>query len=169
MAYGMKVWFQWDNDFYPGLQSTGNVVTGGEDVPLYFDAVWGKPTQSHIMCLFHVGPSQSFVQPYRTNDEIVENSLQELEQIFDNRNLESSLFQSMVQNWSQEPYIRGAYIWNYGYYDHATLRRPMMDGHLFLAGEHITVGDDYTGTVHGAAITGRVAVIQILHTIPKER
>lgn len=159
VADGMKVWFQFDKDFYPDMQFTGRLW---ESKPLYFDAVLGKPTDDHVLCLFHVNSDSAAEHADWTDDEILQEALNELATIFERSDLASHVMQTRVQNWSREPFIWGAYTWNYGYYRQEDLKAPLYDGHLYLAGEHVAAGDEYTATVHGAAITGREAVLKLL-------
>lgn len=164
IADGMKVWFEWDEDFYPDMQFTESILRGAEGQPsyFYFDGVWGKPTDRHVLCVFNVNEDKAREQASWSDEEIVQFYLEKLQEIQGRSNLQAKLKQTRVQNWSREPDIRGAYTWNYGDYDQEKLRKPLQSGHLFLAGEYVALGDEYVATVHGAAITGREAVLQIL-------
>ena len=163
MADGMKVWFEWDEDFYPDILFTKSIFKGIESQPIYFDAVFGKSsTDANVLCLFNVNTKEASQRAMWSDEEIVNQALDQLATIFDRDDLRDHLLQSRVQNWSREPYIRGAYTWNYGDFDQQALRKPMHQGHLFLAGEHVAAGIEYSATVHGAAITGREAVLKIL-------
>ena len=165
MADGMKVWFEFDQRFWPDFLFTKSILRGMEGQPFYFDALLGKPdANANVLCLFNVNTNEASKRAAWTDNEIVQNALDQLEDMFDRSDLRDHLVQSRVQNWSQEPHIRGAYTWNYGEYNQKTLRKPLHEGHLFLAGEHIAKGREYSGTVHGAAVTGREAVLNILET-----
>lgn len=163
MADGMKVWFEWDKGFYPDVLLTKSIFKGLESQPIYFDAVFGKSsTDTNVLCLFNVNTKEASERALWSDEAIVNQALDQLEQIYDRDDLRDHLLQSRVQNWSREPYIRGAYTWNYGDFDQQALRKPMHERHLFLAGEHVAAGTEYCATVHGAAITGREAVLKIL-------
>ena len=161
IADGMKVWFEWDSNFYPDIQLTKPLMRGIES--MYFDALLGKPTNHNVSCLFNVNQEEATERASWTDEEIVEYSLNELEEIFGRSDLRDHLLQTKVQNWSREPYIRGAYTWDYEGYDRDAFRQELYDGHLFFAGEHVS--GDHTATVHGAAMTGRGAVLKILSQI----
>lgn len=170
MADGIKVWFEFGHDFYPDMQFTKSILKGIESQPMYFDAVWGKSsTDAHVLCLFNVNTKEASQQASWSDQEIVNNALDQLETIFDRSDLRDHLLQSRVQNWSREPYIRGAYTWNHGDYDQEALWQPFHEGHLFLAGEHLASGHESIGTVHGAAITGRQAVLRLLSSTGASR
>eukprot|EP00977_Amphora_coffeiformis_P016059 scaffold4869_cov183-Amphora_coffeaeformis.AAC.3 len=160
VADGVKVWLEWDERFYPDFQLTKALLEGIETQPFFFDAVFDKPTDKNVLCLFNVNLNEATVLAPKSDDEIVNYTMDLLEKIFDRSDLREHLLQSMVLNWSREPFIRGAYTWNYGDYDQSTLRRPLYQGRLILAGEYLAKED--TATVHGAAIRGREAVISIL-------
>jgi monoamine oxidase len=161
VADGIKVWLEWDDKFYPDMQLTKSLLHGTEIQPLFFDAVFRKPTDRNVLCLFNVNRKEATALASRSDEEIIDYTLDLLEKIFDRSDLRDHLRKAMVLNWSREPFIRGAYTWNYGEYDQSILRRPLYEGRLFLAGEYLA--KDHTATVHGAAIRGREAVISILN------
>jgi len=119
----MKVYVEWPTKFYPDWQSSGKLIRGGDITPLFFNAVWGKPTYRNAVCLFNVSPSKSVVKPDRFDEEVIKDTVAILEEIFDRSDLQPK--QAMVQNWSQEPFI---YTFNYEEYDQGLLRQPKMDG-----------------------------------------
>ena len=85
-----------------------------------------------------------------TEEEIINKILQELDEMFDGK-ATANYKNHVIQNWSKEPYIRGAYTFpsddaGRDYID--TLKRPI-DNKIYFAGEAMTNGD--SATVHGAA------------------
>ena len=167
VADGLKVWLEFDERFYPDLQATQSMLHSLEAQPLFFDAVFRKHTDKNVLCLFNVNQKEASKMATKSDTEIVEETMGLLQKIFDRSDLKEHLLQSRVLNWSREPLIRGAYTWNYGDYDQTFLRRSLYDGHLWLAGEYLARSD--TATVHGAAISGREAALQILSNLQEQQ
>lgn len=159
MAPGLKAWLEFDEVFYPDVQAAGRLLEG-ESNAQYFDALFRKPSDRNVICLFDVNQGSAVERVQLTDAQVVASALRQLEEIFDRDDLESHLLQSRVQNWSNEPLIRGAYSWNHGSYDDDLLREPLYEGRLFLAGEYL--GGSQAAMVHGAAISGRETVLKIL-------
>lgn len=155
MLAGIKVFFKFTNKFYnfQAFSLDNDSIAGNER--FFYDATFGQGnTDDVILGFFAIGPA---AEPYadQTDASITSSLIAELDAIFNNqasKNLESSL----VQNWSNEPYIRGAYITIVG--DRVepikTLRRPV-NNTLFFAGEAIPTSDYEWGFAHGAALSGR--------------
>jgi monoamine oxidase len=158
---GLKVWLEFSHRFYPDLLVPGGRISYWfwED-RLYFDALFGKDdlTDRHVLALFEVEPTaeSKVVLQY---EELVQLLLKELDDMYQGQASQYFL-RSHVQNWSQEPYIEGAYSYNWDEYrdQKEALRKPI-DGRIYFCGEYLA---DEDASVHGAAISGRNVVRQIL-------
>jgi monoamine oxidase len=160
MAVGLKAWLEFETTFWLDVQYTGSLLSAffREDRQ-YFDALFRKPSDRHVLALFHVGDS-AWQYVDKTDDEIIAELLNELDDIFQGQATKYYI-QSKVQNWYQEPFIQGAYSYNwYEYWDDVDkLREPIGDHRIYFAGEYLA---DYTASVHGAAISGRQAVQRLV-------
>jgi monoamine oxidase len=152
MVPGLKVWLEFDTDFYPDITIPGKLITGLSEDKLYFDALWGKKSNHHVLALFAVGwQANEYVG--LEDDEILDHILNELDQIFDGKASQHYLNKHHVQNWSEKPYVKGAYSYNRrDYWDDIGTLRASIDQRIYFCGEYLA---EYSATVHGAAISGR--------------
>ena len=151
---GFKAFIEFSEEFYPTFVAFDiQPETAGQK--LYYDAAYGQDTERHVLGLFTVGTG---TLPYRqlTGDALIQHMLNELDEIFDGK-ASASYVNHISQNWNDEPYIQGAYV-----YDHENWRRvrtlgePVGDKLLF-AGAAYTEGRDW-GSVHTAARSARRVV-----------
>lgn len=151
---GFKVFLEFKEQFYP--TATGFTVTpekGGHKV--WYDAAYGQSTARHIMGYFMVG---DIAQPYveSTDAELIEKVLSEIDALHDGK-ATPNYVQHVFQNWSAEPFARGAYM---QYYESAgrmkELGKPVGDK-LFFAGDAYFNGRDWS-SVHVAARAAKRAV-----------
>ena len=174
MVPGSKVWLDLDPEHasFADVEFGGRVVEDEER--MFFNAVFRKPSTHRVACYFHVSPDAGAetgggFKPDAQERQDIDNALAEYVMNYW-RKLHGSnppIKQVLVENWLQEPFIRGAYSWNYDDIDTWALRRPV-DQLVYFAGEHM--GGDHVATVHGAAITGRIAVRRILnHVVSDQR
>ena len=164
---GFKVFVEFSHRFYRDMsvpfslwhQQFGTV--DGEEI--YFDAMFGKATDRHVMGILVVGGvAAPFLEGVYTNSPsdqeiIFGRLLKKLDDMFEGQASRYHV-KHMVQNWSGERWIGGAYTaqseWD---------RQPVVDGvagKVFFAGEHMAPFD--MSTVHGAALSGRQAVNAII-------
>jgi len=157
MTAGLKAWIEFDERFYPDWQMTTGLTTFlSADTALYFDAVFGKPSEKNILALFHVGGEEAYDRVALDDDDIIKGVLDELDKIFDGKATQHFV-QSYVLNWSARPYIRGAY--SYNDYDMKELLKPI-DKRVYFCGEYLSYENQ--ATVHGAAISGRNAAKRLV-------
>ncbi len=154
---GIKVFLEFSERFYPAYTDfTITPETAGQ--VSYFDAAYGQATNKKILGLFAVGePAKNYTS--LSNDDLKSYILEELDEIFSNQ-ATPNYIDHIVQNWSEEPYIKGAYL-----NDHEdwrivrTLFKPVADK-IYFAGEAYTSGDDW-GSVHTAVQAARETVDKI--------
>lgn len=124
------------------------------------------PAQSTLLTGWCGGPRAERLS-YRGRDFVIERALEALARMFDRSQaqLKSQLEAAYVHDWQADPFARGAYSYVLvgGIDAPAQLAQPV-DDTLFFAGEATdTLG--YTGTVHGAIMTGQRAADEVLKTI----
>lgn len=110
----------------------------------YYNATFGQNTTDHVLGNLAVGePALNFTE--MGDQEIIDYILEELDTIYDNQ-ATSSYLEGFVQDWSDEVFVRGAYTFlgqdddEYLFSVVGTLRNPMGNNRLFLAGEAIPAG-----------------------------
>ena len=166
-APGFKVWIEFDKDFYSDLVIPGPLLDFNRYDKLYFDAVFRKPTNRHVLCLFNVGDT-AIADVTLTDDELVDKILKELDDLFDGKATRHYV-KHLVQNWSQEPYIQSAYSYNYDdFWDDIGLLQQPVDDQLYFAGEYLYKDEYGISTVHGAALSGRHAAQQMIAALQKQ-
>ncbi len=158
---GIKVFLEFSKTFYPTFtefvikpESSGQVA--------YYDAAYGQKSNKHILGLFAVGePSKVYTS--LTGAKLKDYILAELDGIFSNQ-ASPNYIKHIVQNWSQEPFIKGAYLSDYEDWKRVRTLSESVADKLYFAGEAYTSGEDWGG-VHTAAQAARAAVEEILEEI----
>lgn len=151
---GLKVFLEFSEKFYPTFLEFANTdADRGEK--LYYDAAYGQSSGRHVLGLFSVGTA---ADPYLalSDNNLLDYILNELDEVFSGQASQNYL-QHIVQNWSNEPLTRGAYMQNFQ--DSATPRalfQPVANK-IYFAGEAYSDLDDWGGA-HVAARTAKKAV-----------
>lgn len=155
---GIKVFLEFSEKFYPTLLSFEDSDTkSGQRI--YYDAAYGQDSKSNVLGLFAVGKQAEQYQQL-TGQAQKDYVLAELDEVFEGT-ASKTYVQHIVQNWSDEPYIRCAYLSDVASYKTSTiLAKPLAD-RLYFAGEAYTEFDDW-GSVHVAARAARDVVRKIL-------
>ena len=83
-----------------------------------------------------------------TEKEILQQVLDKLDELYDGKASESYV-QHKIQNWSQEPYARGTYLFDG---DTDAIEKPVGDKLFFAI--------DYESMVQSAALSGRRAAVE---------
>ncbi|MEM6386434.1 MAG: NAD(P)/FAD-dependent oxidoreductase [Pseudomonadota bacterium] len=157
---GFKVFLKFDERFYPDILLEGSRMSILADTwasKIYYDAALGKPTGQNLFGLFTVsdGPLPRAEMDDRS---LMEDILTELTDIFGDV-VRRTFVGGVVQNWSQEPHIRGSYsMTNNSDLAIDDILIPVA-GRVFFAGE--ALGDEAQSTVHGAAFSAIKAVDQL--------
>ncbi|MEZ4988702.1 MAG: FAD-dependent oxidoreductase, partial [Saprospiraceae bacterium] len=125
----------------------------------YFDAAYGQNTQQHILGLFAVGtPALPYLQ--RSGNDLIQYILDELDDIFSNQ-ASPNFVRHTVQNWNNEPFIRGAYLNDYEDWRKVRTLSESVSNKVYFAGEAYTDGEDW-GSVHTAAQAARSMVLELI-------
>jgi monoamine oxidase len=152
MSAGIKAWIEFDECFYPDW-----TMFTSSDEKLYLNAVFHKPTKRHVLLLFEVGPT-AYSRIDLNDTMLLQSILDELDDIFDGK-ASAHYMQHRIQNWSKEPYIKGAYSFN-SYPEEEAMMRPLYNNRVYFCGEYL--GQTQHATVHGAALSGRRVAQQVL-------
>jgi monoamine oxidase len=155
---GIKVFVEFSERFYPTSIDV-HVEPKNAGHVLYFDAAYGQKTTRNILGLFAVGAP---ARPYLAlNDaEIKAYILDELEAMFPGK-ARQRYVRHLVQNWSAEPYIAGAYLNDHENWKTLPILAEPIEERVYFAGDAYTSGEDW-GNVHEAVVSARRAVRKIL-------
>ena len=151
---GIKVFVEFTERFYPTFLAFPDSDTPDGQI-LYYDAAHGQRTAANVIGLFAVGAPAERYQAL-AGDALRDHVLAELDAIFDGA-ASRTFVQYVAQNWSDEPFIRQAYVADEAdWRDVRTLGEPVGD-RIWFAGDAYTDGEDWS-SVHVAARSARVAV-----------
>ncbi len=156
---GLKVFMEMETPFYPDLTLMNRVAEGGAD-HLVMDGVFRKGSERNLLSMFCVG-RQATQYVGLEDDAILELLLQKLDLIFEGA-ASRNLLQARVQNWSQEPWIQGAYVYGVDALRGIEELAASVDDRLYWAGGAFTSTN--TIAVHGAMRSGYAAVAELLAT-----
>lgn len=155
---GIKVFLQFSEKFYP-TYTDFKITPEKSGQVSYFDASYGQRTDKNILGLFAVGaPAQNYIA--LKGEDLRTCILDELDTIFSNR-ATPSYINHIVQNWSEEPHIEGAYLNDYEDWNIVrTLFEPVADK-IYFAGEAYTSGIDWGG-LHTATQAAHETVYRMI-------
>jgi monoamine oxidase len=160
---GIKVWIEFDEQFYPDVQTVSTIFgvydEGPGADPFYFNTVFRKPSNRHALTYFNVGVDTIEITKL-SDDEILSKLMAQMDDIFDGEATRHYV-KHHIQNWGKVPFVRGAYSDDWVDYEWTVreLARPL-DQKLYFAGEHTE--EIEVATVHGAAMSGRRAAQELL-------
>lgn len=145
MPGGLKVFIAFSERFYPDMLLFGSLSEIAKANHTYYNAANGKTTQQNILGLFAVdGPSKRYTS-HKSEADIIEYILKELDEIFDGQASKHYL-KHHIQNWTDEPFIQGSYSKQKG--DPKKMAAPVA-GKIYFAGEAMNI-KGHTIAVHGA-------------------
>lgn len=157
---GLKVFLRFDARFYPDITLVGPLLGDTAQEKILYDAAFGKDSPDHVLAIFWVGEGAS-AWAALADDAIVDAALSELSELFDHS---ATLIDAVVQNWSAEPYVLGAYSTGFEGDEEAVvsaLNAPV-DQTLYFAGEALSA--DNGATVPGAMESAYATVRLLLET-----
>ena len=156
---GLKVFMEMERQFYPDLTLLSPASEGGLD-HLAMDGVFRKDVPQNLLSLFCVGRQAG--QYVGLDDEaIVERLLEQLDAAFDGA-ASRNLLNARVQNWSQEPWIQGAYVYGTTALEKRDELAASVGDRLYWAGGAFAKRNIVA--VHGAMNSGYAAVAELLET-----
>ena len=160
MDAGMKVFLKFSNKFFDQ-----NII-GGSVCAAYADDSIGKAQNDNILLAFIMGEQAEYLTSLGSDAAITNALIQELD-IMNNVQASASFIASHVENWTTNPYIKGAYSYStIGMGDARKIASQALSEKLYFAGEAMNTNGHHQ-TVHGAVETGYREVINILTDIKK--
>jgi len=160
MDAGMKVFLKFSNKFFDQ-----NII-GGEICAAYADESIGKIQNDNILLAFIMGEQAEYLTTLGSDTAITAALLQELDLMY-NGQASASFIASNVQNWTTNPFVKGAYSYStVGMGDARKIATQALGKKLYFAGEAMNTNGHHQ-TVHGAIETGYREVINILNDIKK--
>ena len=160
MDAGMKVFLKFSNKFFDQ-----NII-GGSICAAYADDCIGKVQNDNVLLAFIMGEQAEYLTSLGSDTAITAALLQELDTMY-NGQATSSFVASHVQNWTTNPFVKGAYSYStIGMGDARNIAAQPINNKLYFAGEAMNTNGHHQ-TVHGAAETGYREVLNILSDIKK--
>ncbi len=155
MDAGMKVFLKFNTTFYE------DNILGGSICAAYANERIGKTGNDNVLLAFVMGEQAEYLNSLGSDQAIVSELIAELDQMY-NGQASAQLIDSVVQNWTNEPFIQGAYSYStVGMGNARSIAAQTVDDKLYFAGEAMNLNGHHQ-TVHGAAETGIEAVTAIL-------
>ena len=160
MDAGMKVFLKFSNKFFDQ-----NII-GGPICAAYADDGIGKAQNDNVLLAFVMGVQAEYLTSLGSDSAITTALLQELDTMY-NGQATATFLASHVQNWTTNPFVRGAYSYSpIGMGDARKVATTPIDKKLYFAGEAMNTNGHHQ-TVHGAIETGYREVINILNDLKK--
>jgi len=160
MDAGMKVFLKFSNKFFDQ-----NII-GGTICAAYADDSIGKAQSDNILLAFIMGDQAAYLTALANDTAITNALLQELDMMY-NGQATTSFIASHVENWTTNPFVKGAYSYStVGMGDARKIATQAISKKLYFAGEAMNINGHHQ-TVHGAVETGYREVINILNDIKK--
>jgi len=160
MDAGMKVFMKFSNKFFDQ-----NII-GGSICAAYADDSVGKAVDDNVLLAFVMGEQAEYLTSLGNDTAITTALLQELDTMY-NGQATTSFITSHVQNWTTNPFIKGAYSYStVGMGNARQIAAQSVNDKLFFAGEAMNVNGHHQ-TVQGAVETGYREVINVLNSINK--
>ena len=160
MDAGMKVFLKFSNKFFDQ-----NII-GGSVCAAYADDSIGKAQNDNILLAFIMGEQAEYLTSLGSDAAITSALIQELDIMY-NGQASASFIASHVENWTTNPFVKGAYSYStIGMGDARKIASEALSEKLYFAGEAMNTNGHHQ-TVHGAVETGYREVINILTDIKK--
>jgi len=154
---GFKAFFEFTDNFYDDMQFEIIPETDGEK--WYYDAAFGQNSAKSILGLFTVG-TPAAVYTSRSGDDLRDFILAELDGIY-NGQATQKYVKHIVQNWNDEPFIKGGYMTDYADYSQVAKLGESVQDKVYFAGGAYTDGEDWV-SIHTAARSAKVAVDKMI-------
>jgi len=156
MGPGMKVFLRFTSSFYDPY------LIGGQVCAAYLDDSFGKTTPDHVLLAFIMGDQATQLNTLPNDEAIIAALLAELDSMYAGQ-ASANFVEGRVFNWTQHPYIRGAYSFStIGMGDARSEAAASLDNKLFFAGEAMNLNGHHQ-TVQGALETAERELANILN------
>ena len=109
MGDGIKIFVEFKEKFYPDILAFGNLFKAlSEEEKFVYDAAFKKGSNKNILALFAINEKASAYTKLDSEEKIISKFLGELDEMFEGK-ATLNYVKHIIQNWSKEPYIQGAY------------------------------------------------------------
>lgn len=160
MEAGMKVFLRFSTRFYQQF------VLGGSVCAAYADNSIGKAVPDNVLLAFVMGEQAEQLTALGADEAIIAALLAELDTMY-NGQASASFMTAHVQNWTTEPFIRGAYSYStVGIGNARSIAAEAVNGKLFFAGEAMNLNGHHQ-TVHGAVESAYREVIKLFESVAR--
>ena len=157
MDAGMKICMRFSQDFWDGSNIIGTDLS-----PSYISSAYGKNGSDNVLTAFVMGDKAAHLSSLGTG--AVQVLTNELDVLF-NGQASASLIDSLVMDWSQEPYVRGAYSYStVGIGNSREVLAHSIGSKVYFAGEATALNGHYQ-TVQGAMESGEREFKHILESV----
>jgi monoamine oxidase len=160
MGAGMKVFLKFSTKFFDQ-----NII-GGEICAAYADDSVGKAQNDNVLLAFVMGEQAEFLTSLGSDSAITQALLGELDLMY-NGQASASFLTAHLENWTTNPFIRGAYSYStVGMGNARSIAAQPIDKKIYFAGEAMNLNGHHQ-TVQGAVETGYREVMNLLKDIRK--
>jgi monoamine oxidase len=162
MDAGMKVILKFNNRFWANNLSS---VFGNGAVPEYWNTALGRTNGNYsILTAFILGEKAEILSAL-SETQIKNTILSDLDAIYGGTAASSAFNAIHIQDWTKEPFIKGAYSYpKVGYSGAREALAEKIGENLFFAGEATAINGHFA-TVHGALETAERSVNELIETI----
>jgi monoamine oxidase len=158
MGAGIKVFLKFSHKFFDQ-----NII-GGTVCAAYADDSIGKAQDDNILLAFIMGEQAEHLTALGSDQAITTALLQELDLMYSGQ-ASASFIASHVQNWTTQPFIKGAYSFStIGMGESRKIAANSIDKKIYFAGEAMNLNGHHQ-TVQGAIETGYREVIHLLRDL----
>lgn len=162
MGDGIKIFVEFTEKFYPDMLAFGPLLQAFEEEEKFvYDAAFRKDSSKHILGLFAINEKATAYTQLGSEEAIISAFLAELDEVFGGR-ASQTYVKHVIQNWSNEPYIQGAYSYSFDGEQSdivAAISEPV-DGRLYFAGEALSL--QHQAMVQGACESAYSTVVRML-------
>ena len=160
MDAGMKVFLKFSKKFF------NQGIVGGEICAAYADDSEGKIQPDNVLLAFVMGEQAEYLTSLGSDNAITLALLKELDGMY-NGQATASFVAAYVQNWTTNPFIKGAYSYStIGMGNAREVAAKPVGKKIYFAGEAMNTNGHHQ-TVHGAVETGYREVMNLLNDVRK--
>lgn len=161
MPPGLRVLFEMKEKFYPDMTSDSalwQMFANSDEMTFIYDALLGKELagSQNVLAFVAIGNKHAGDLGQLDDEELAKAALAKIDALFDGQG-STNYVKHVVQNWTREPHILGAYSFPCASQHRKELGKTV-DGKVVFAGEHTSVSS--YSLVPGAALEGRRAAVE---------
>jgi monoamine oxidase len=162
MGDGIKIFVEFSERFYPDFLAFGPIFQAlAAEEKFVYDAAFRKDSDQHILGLFAINEPAAPYTRLGSEADIIAQFLAELDEMFAGQ-ASKHYQQYIIQNWSAEPFMQGAYSYSFSGNQRQTVEAitAPLQNKIYFAGEAFSL--DNQAMVHGACESAFAAVALML-------